>query len=131
MGTEVEAGPAGDHGVPRLGDETVELVASAAKALMLISSERADSHEAGRGRSGWFVRDLETAVDLHRVGRDDVRPEPVGYGLRDGALAGRGRAEDHDHLDGPRRARVRLHRRRCGNVALGGSGHAQPPRGKT
>ncbi len=44
--------------------------------------------------------DVHMAVDLARVGRDDLAAERLGQRDRQGGLAGRGRADDRQQRDG-------------------------------
>ena len=106
--TEVEARAAGDDGPAPALDELVDLGVrqrrERAHAHRLF--ERPEPYEP-RGTRRLVRENRQAAVDLHRVRGDDVRPETRCDSLGDGALPGRSRPEDRDHLDtAARRVRV-------------------------
>ena len=103
-GLEPEPGAADDDRRPPRGGDLVdrrvrELLVLADRALAV---ERPDADEP---RAGVLVRqDRQAAVDLHRVGGDELGRDPLRDRLGDGRLARRGRAEDREDA---RRDRLR------------------------
>ena len=96
---EIEAGAADDDRRAPLGECAVDGLVR--ETLVLGDGafvvERPDADE--RGRSGGLVReDRQALVDLHRVGRDDLRRDGVCDRLGDGRLPARRGAKDaNDH----------------------------------
>ena len=98
-GAEIETGAAREDRCPTRGDQMVDGVVREPGVL-------ADRHRLGeatdpdevRGLCRLVGQDRQSAIDLERVGGDDVGADRVGDAPRDGRLAGGRRTEDRDHL---------------------------------
>ena len=95
---QIQAGAADDDRRASRGEDLVdhrvgELRVLPDRGLMF---ERPDADEPSW--MGSLVRqDRQIAIDLHRVGRHELRGDPFGHRFGDGRLAARGRPEDGDH----------------------------------
>ena len=85
--------------VPRVRDEMVDGVVRERRVLADRHrlTEAADPDEV-RGLGGLVGQDRQSAIDLERVGGDDVGAERIRDAPCDGRLAGGRRAEDRDHF---------------------------------
>ena len=99
-GAEIEAGAARDHRRPmRRRPDGRRRRARAPR-----TRRRTSSHRGSRiptrcvGSAGLVGQDRQSAIDLERVGGDDLGAERIGDAPRDGRLARRRRAEDRDHF---------------------------------
>ncbi len=91
---EPQAGATDDDGGSTGCDDLVDRVVRQRLELTdgALAVERPDADQA---RVGVLVReDREPAVDLHRVGRNELGRDSLGNRLGDGGLARRGRAEN-------------------------------------
>ena len=133
-GPEIEPRAAGDDRSARALDEHVDRLVCRRRVRTdaHLLGERSDPDELRRTRR--LVReDRQTAVDLHRIGGDDLGSELLGEPLGDCALARRGRSVQRNNLH-PRCERssaalvVTARGVRFGHVGGGRlSGHRPPP----
>ena len=102
-GSQVEACPADDDRSQTLGERAIDHVM---RQLCVFPDrglvfERPDRHELCRP-FGLVRENRDAAVNLHRIGRDQPRGDPVGQRFGDGGLTGRSGPEDRDDAPGQR-----------------------------
>ena len=110
-GSEVEARSPATTATPRAPDDLVDLGVRqrGERTDAHLLTECADPDEPRRPRR-LVGEDRKPAVDLHRVGRYDLRAEAVRDRFRDGALSRGGGTEDRDDLHAKRTLDLDVHR---------------------